>query len=305
MQNKTSQRTLPKEKTQLSKVSTIFQGKERENNIAILAVLATDKPMTTWELTRAILERRRDPAKHPGPLNSSEIRAGNSIFYRRIRSLQGHGFVERKGTVRSKAGPTFVYGLSFKGSLVATLLIEGKYVDLKSPPVSLGQVPRFVQHTSSVNPFSKLASICLQKGVSTGLVCELLIDSEKQAILHGLVNVEVADNEHLMTTVTSLLMKKIQDLRRNRGYLLEEKRLAIQSLQSDEAARAIEKIRLRPTLVPQEEAGMLAGVYVANILNLWGQRSKAESQRSLETLEAELKGLDAKKLMARLAGLES
>lgn len=193
MHNTLTQRTLSEETKRLSGYSTVFKGRHSQNNIAILKILATIKSMGTWELTQSILRERIQGIIKP---SYNSVRSFYPTVFRRIKALVQDGFVEVQQKIRSEKGAQVeIYGLTFKGSLSALLLADNQHLNA------------FIRNTALSNPFSALAISLVENGLSWNFIRTTFIDSVREAIEKGMVNIDLADYRTLTTIFMAFLEK--------------------------------------------------------------------------------------------------
>jgi hypothetical protein len=191
-----------------SRSVSIFKGRDRENNKAIIEVLSLQGGMTIWEITRSVLEKRLSKRLPPRPEPSArEVQRLYPTIFRcikgsfkggdeRTEGLESLGYVEGLGTRTSKGREVPVYNLTLRGSLAALFL------RLEEPT----RLRDFLENTASMNPFFGLAREMLRWGVDETLVREIL-QGWKDAIDGGLLNLDIADDG----TITYALFLKLQE----------------------------------------------------------------------------------------------
>jgi hypothetical protein len=187
---------------------SIFRGRDRENNRAIIEVLSLQGGMTIWEITKSVLEKRLSkslPTRHE-PKARDVQRLYPTIFRcikgsfkggdARTEGLESLGYVEGLGTKTSRGREVAVYNLTLRGSLAALFL------HLEEPT----RLRDFLENTAPMNPFFGLAREMLRWGVDENLVREIL-HGWKNAIDGGLLNLDIADDG----TITYALFLKLQE----------------------------------------------------------------------------------------------
>jgi hypothetical protein len=187
---------------------SIFKGRDRENNKAIIEALSLQGRMTIWEITRSVLTGRLSkslpPRQEP---KAREVQRLYPTIFRcikgsfkggdvRTEGLESLGYVEGLGTKTSKGREFPVYNLTLKGSLAALFL------HLEEPT----RLRDFLENTAPVNPFFGLAREMLRWSVNETLVREIL-QGWKDAIDGGLLNLDIADDG----TITYALFLKLQE----------------------------------------------------------------------------------------------
>jgi hypothetical protein len=187
---------------------SIFKGRDRENNKAIIEALSLHGGMTIWEITRSVLTRRLFKSRplRPEPKAREVQRLYPTIFRcikgsskgggTRTEGLESLGYVEGLGTKTSRGREVPIYNLTLRGSLAALFLC------LENP----ARLRDFLENTASVNPFFGLAREMLRWGVDETLVREIL-HGWKDAIDGGLLNLDIADDG----TITYALFLKLQE----------------------------------------------------------------------------------------------
>lgn len=187
---------------------SIFKGRDRENNKAIIEALSLEGGMTIWEITRSVLRKRLSkglpPRQEP---RAREVQRLYPTIFRcikgsskggetRTEGLESLGYVEGLGTRTSRGREVPVYNLTLRGSLAALSLHLENSARLRD----------FLENTASVNPFFGLAREMLRWGVDETLVREIL-QGWKDAINGGLLNLDIADDG----TITYALFLKLQE----------------------------------------------------------------------------------------------
>jgi hypothetical protein len=192
-----------------SRFLSIFRGRDRENNKAIIMALSRSRGgMTIWEITRAVLRGRLSkalpPNREPKALDVQKlyptifrcIKGSSKAGKLRTEGLESMGYVIEMGSKTSKGREVPVYTLTVKGSLAALLLNFEKSTCLKS----------FLENTASSNPFFEIALEMLNQGIDEHLIRELL-NSWRDAICSGLLNLDVAEDG----TISYVLLLKMQE----------------------------------------------------------------------------------------------
>jgi hypothetical protein len=187
---------------------SIFKGRDRENNKAIIEGLSLQGEMTIWEITRSVLRKRLSkglpPRQEP---RAREVQRLYPTIFRcikgsskggdvRTEGLESLGYVEGLGTKTSRGREVAVYNLTLRGSLAALFLRLEEPTRLKD----------FLENTAPLNPFFGLAREMLRWGVDETLVREIL-QGWKDAIDGGLLNLDIADDG----TITYALFLKLQE----------------------------------------------------------------------------------------------
>jgi hypothetical protein len=187
---------------------SIFRGRDRENNRAIIEALSLQGGMTIWEITRSVLTRRLSKGLplRPEPKAREVQRLYPTIFRcikgsfkegdARTEGLESLGYVEGLGTKTSRGREFPVYNLTLRGSLAALFLRLEDSARLRD----------FLENTAPMNPFFGLAREMLRWGVDENLVREIL-QGWKDAIDGGLLNLDIADDG----TITYALFLKLQE----------------------------------------------------------------------------------------------
>jgi predicted DNA-binding ArsR family transcriptional regulator len=187
---------------------SIFKGRDRENNKAIIKALSLNGGMTIWEITKSVLKIRLSKTRplRPEP-KAREVQMLYPTIFRcikgsskggdaRTEGLESLGYVEGLGTKTSKGREVPVYNLTLRGSLAALFLRLEEPIRLRD----------FLENTAPVNPFFRLAREMLRWGVDENLVREIL-QGWKDAIDGGLLNLDIADDG----TITYALFLKLQE----------------------------------------------------------------------------------------------
>jgi predicted DNA-binding ArsR family transcriptional regulator len=187
---------------------SIFKGRDRENNRAIIEALSLQGGMTIWEITRSVLRKRLSkvlpPRQEP---KAREVQRLYPTIFRcikgsskggdvRTEGLESLGYVEGLGTKISRGREVPVYNLTLRGSLAALFLCLEEPTRLRD----------FLENTAPVNPFFGLAREMLRWGVDEILVREILHGWE-EAVDGGLLNLDIADDG----TITYALFLKLQE----------------------------------------------------------------------------------------------
>jgi hypothetical protein len=187
---------------------SIFKGRDRENNEAIIGVLSLNGGMTIWEITRSVLRKRlfRTRPLRPEPKAREVQRLYPTIFRcikgsskggdERTEGLESLGYVEGLETRTSKGREVPVYNLTLRGSLAALFLHIEEPTRLRD----------LLENTAPVNPFFGLAREMLRWRVDETLVREIL-HGWGNAIDGGLLNLDIADDG----TITYALFLKLQE----------------------------------------------------------------------------------------------
>jgi hypothetical protein len=187
---------------------SIFRGRDRENNKAIIEALSYEGGMTIWEITRSVLRKRLSkslpPRQEPKarevqrlyPTVFRCIKGSSKGGEARTEGLESLGYVEGLGTKTSRGREVPVYNLTLRGSLAALFLCLEEPTRLRD----------LLENTAPVNPFFGLAREMLRRGVDRNLVREIL-HGWKDAIDGGLLNLDIADDG----TITYALFLKLQE----------------------------------------------------------------------------------------------
>jgi hypothetical protein len=187
---------------------SIFKGRDRENNKAIIEALSLNGGMTIWEITRSVLRKRLSKTRplRPEPKARDVQRLYPTIFRcikgsskggeARTEGLESLGYVEGLGTKTSRGREVPVYNLTLRGSLAALFL------HLEEPT----RLRDFLENTAPVNPFFGLAREMLRWSVDETLVREIL-QGWKDAVDGGLLNLDIANDG----TITYALFLKLQE----------------------------------------------------------------------------------------------
>jgi hypothetical protein len=187
---------------------SIFKGRDRENNKAIIEALSLQGGMTIWEITRSVLRKRLSKTRplRPEPKAREVQRLYPTIFRCikgsskggdiRTEGLESLGYVEGLGTRTSRGREVSVYNLTLRGSLAALFLHLEDSTRLRY----------FLENMASVNPFFGLAREMLRWGIDETLIREIL-QGWKAAIDGGLLNLDIADDG----TITYALFLKLQE----------------------------------------------------------------------------------------------
>lgn len=177
-------------------VSSFFVGKGKETNRIIFEVLALDGKMTMWKVTQKTLERLHN--KKP---TYNQIRKFYTTIFRRFPELEKVGYIQQYGTTISKGRKISIYGLTWKGLVVGSLIsllirkewdkIAQNY-DERHGSWALKVISRYARYNAS--------------GM---LITKLMIEPLKRLVLSGEINMDFIEEERFSQICQELYSNQV------------------------------------------------------------------------------------------------